>query len=56
MPIIMKDGAQVRDALINARTTPAERAQLRLLAANQNLSLSDLIRKALQREGFKPER
>ncbi len=46
-----------RNALVACRLTPGEHEQLRRLAADRGLSVSDLIRQALQESaGFRPIR
>ena len=45
-----------RQSLLNFRATPGERQQMRQLAADQGTTLSDLIRRGLQSQGFEPQR
>jgi hypothetical protein len=45
-----------RQTLLNFRATPGERRQLQALAAAQGTTLSDMIRRGLQLQGFEPQR
>jgi hypothetical protein len=45
-----------RTSLLNFRVLPSEREQLLQLAASQGTTLSDLIRRGLQAQGFEPQR
>jgi predicted HicB family RNase H-like nuclease len=45
-----------RTSLLNFRVLPAERQQLMQLAAAQGTTLSELVRRALQSQGFQPQR
>jgi len=45
-----------RQNLLNFRATPGERQQLQALAAAHGTTMSDLIRRGLQSQGFKPQR
>jgi hypothetical protein len=41
---------------MNFRATPDERQQLQALAAAHGTTMSDLIRRGLQLQGFEPQR
>ena len=45
-----------RQSLLNFRATPGERQQLQALAAAHGTTMSDLIRRGLQSQGFEPQR
>ena len=45
-----------RQTLMNFRATPDERQQLQALAVAHGTTLSDLIRRGLQLQGFEPQR
>jgi len=50
------DQASARCSLLNFRVAPGERQQLQRLAASQGTTLSELIRRGLQSQGFEPQR
>jgi hypothetical protein len=45
-----------RQTLMNFRATPDERQQMQALAVAHGTTLSDLIRRGLQLQGFEPQR
>lgn len=45
-----------RQTLMNFRATPDERQQLQALAVAHGTTVSDLIRRGLQLQGFEPQR
>jgi len=45
---------EARSALVNLRVALSERAQLLQMAQEQGLSLSDLVRRSLEAQGFRP--
>ena len=45
-----------RQTLLNFRATPGERQQLQALAVAHGTTVSDLIRRGLQLQGFEPQR
>lgn len=45
-----------RQTLMNFRATPNERQQLQALAVAHGTTVSDLIRRGLQLQGFEPQR
>jgi hypothetical protein len=45
-----------RQTLMNFRATPDERQQLQALAVAHGTTMSDLIRRGLQLQGFEPQR
>lgn len=46
--------AEARDTLLNFRVAVGEREQLQQLAQSQGLSLSALVRRSLEAQGFRP--
>ena len=45
-----------RQTLMNFRATPDERQQLQAMAVAHETTVSDLIRRGLQLQGFEPQR
>ncbi len=56
MPALTENAAPARNSLVNTRVSPCERLQLLELAAAQGTTLSELIRRGLQTQGFQPQR
>lgn len=56
MPAPSIDQPAARRTLLNFRVAPGEREQLLKLAADQGIAVSELIRRALQSQGFQPQR
>ena len=53
MPVAQQAGPKT--TLVNYRTTASEAQQLKQWAAEQDQTLSDLLRRGLQLQGFQPE-
>jgi hypothetical protein len=47
--------ADSRQLLANVRVTPAERAYMQQVASSRSMSVSDLMRQALRKEGALPK-
>jgi hypothetical protein len=56
MPAPTAEETSARRTLLNFRVAPGERRQLEQLASDQGTTLSDLIRRGLQSQGFEPQR
>ncbi len=48
--------AQPRHSIVNCRVAAGEREQIQRLAESQGLTQSELIRRALESQGFRPLR
>jgi hypothetical protein len=56
MPAPATDQTNFRRSVMTFRVAPAERQQLEALVAAQGTTLSELIRRGLQSQGFQPQR
>jgi hypothetical protein len=56
MPAPAIDQTNARRGVMTFRVAPAERQQLQALVAAQGTTLSELIRRGLQSQGFEPQR